>query len=113
MINSDQNMGRKQIFKELPLPSKVEKVTLELIYKALFIIVKLLLDSRLNLVKMSEGKPIITRHKDEGRDKKSVISEKPVDNAVIKETDDIIVEKTSSSTEEPQKDEPKDEETKS
>ncbi len=104
MINSDPNMSRKQIFKELPLPSKVEKVTFELIYKALFIIVKLLLDSRLNLVKISEGKPIQTRHKETlNNSQNPVISVKKVDNAVIKITDNIKVEETPSSREKPDK----------
>ncbi len=64
MINEDPNMGRKQIFTELPLPSKVEeKGILTLIYKGVFIVVKLLLDIRLNLVKISEGKTIKTKFK--------------------------------------------------
>ncbi len=64
MINEDPNMGRKQIFTELPLPSKVEeKGILTLIYKGIFIAVKLLLDIRLNLVKISEGKTIKTKFK--------------------------------------------------
>ncbi len=93
MINEDPNMGRKQIFSELPLPSKVEeKGILTLIYKGVFIVVKLLLDIRLNLVKISEGKPIKTKHKEfQSRSQKST-TEKPVDNAVIKSTDNIKVE---------------------
>ena len=86
-------MGRKQIFSELPLPSKVEeKGILTLIYKGVFIVVKLLLDIRLNLVKISKGKPIKTKHKEfQGKDRKPV-AEKPVDNPVIKNTDEIKVE---------------------
>lgn len=93
MINEDPNMGRKQVFSELPLPSKVEeKGILTLIYKGVFIAVKLLLDIRLNLVKISEGKPIKTKHKEfQVRVQKS-ITDKPVDNAVIKSTDNIKVE---------------------
>ena len=61
MINEDPNMGRKQIFNELPIPSKVEeKGIFKLIYKGVFVAVKLLLDIRLNLVKISEGKKIQT-----------------------------------------------------
>ncbi len=98
MINEDPNMGRKQIFSELPLPSKVEeKGILTLIYKGVFIVVKLLLDIRLNLVKISEGKPIKTKHKEfQGRDQKPVTEKTdmsvPVDNPVIKNTDEIKVE---------------------
>ena len=94
MINEDPNMGRKQIFDELPLPSKVEeKGILNLIYKGVFIVVKLLLDIRLNLVKISEGKTIQTKYKQSPNSfKKSVKTEKPVDNAVIKETDNVIVD---------------------
>lgn len=94
MINEDPNMGRKQIFNELPLPSKVEeKGILNLIYKGVFITVKLLLDIRLNLVKISEGKTIQTKYKQTSNSfQKPVKTEKPVDNAVIKETDDIVVE---------------------
>ncbi len=92
MINEDPNMGRKQIFSELPLPSKVEeKGILNLIYKGVFIIVKLLLDIRLNLVKISEGKPIKTKHKEFQNRGQKPSTEKPVDNAVIKDTDNITV----------------------
>lgn len=68
MINADPNMSRKQILQELPLPSKlVEDGTLvqKMIYTGVFIAVKLLLDIRLNLVKISEGKAIKTRHKED------------------------------------------------
>ena len=93
MINEDPNMGRKQIFNELPLPSKVKEVTLELIYKALFIIVKLLLDSRLNLVKISEGKAIKTKHKDFQRRGQKSSTEKPVEvENPIKGLDNIKIE---------------------
>jgi len=95
MINEDPNMGRKQIFTELPLPSKVEeKGILTLIYKGVFIGVKLLLDIRLNLVKISEGKTIKTKYKQEaGRLSRSdkPVRSKSVDNAVIKDTDNITV----------------------
>lgn len=66
MINSDPNMSRKQIFKELPLPvPRVSTVKLiGYIYKGIFIAIKLLLDIRLNIVKISEGKTINTRHKE-------------------------------------------------
>lgn len=77
MINYDPNISRKQIMNELPIPSKVEeKGILSLMYKGIFIIVKLLLDIRLNLVKISEGKTIKTKYK------KSY-----GDNPVIKEKD--------------------------
>lgn len=97
MINEDPNMGRKQIFNEMPLPSKVEeKGILNLIYKGVFITVKLLLDIRLNLVKISEGKTIQTKYKQTSNSlKKSATTEKPVDNAVIKQTDSVIVESKS------------------
>ena len=51
--------------KEIPVPSEVTKGNsiLSLIYKGVFIIIKLLLDIRLNLVKISEGKTIKTKHK--------------------------------------------------
>jgi len=80
MINSDPNMSRKQIFEELPLPSKMEgnEKFLSYIYKGIFIAIKLLLDIRLNLVKISEGKRIETTFK-----------EKKGDNPVIK-NEDII-----------------------
>lgn len=91
MINADPNMSRKQIFKELPLPSSVkEGELLKVIYKAVFIAVKLLLDSRLNIVKMSEGKKITTRHKDNGGQKPRPIPPKTeTGNTVIKDTDKI------------------------
>lgn len=90
MINEDPNMGRKQIFSELPLPSKVEEKGISnLIYKGVFVAVKLLLDIRLNLVKISEGQTIKTKHKQVPYNKKV---EKPVDNAVIKSTDDIKID---------------------
>ncbi len=64
MINDRPNMGRKQIFDELPIPSKVEDGLLaKLTYRGVFIIVKLLLDIRLNLVRISEGKVIKPRGK--------------------------------------------------
>ena len=64
MINNQSNMGREQVFKELPIPDKVEeKRIFKLIYKAIFICVKLLLDIRLNLVWISEGKVIKPRGK--------------------------------------------------
>lgn len=64
MINYDPNMSRKQIIKELPLPAKSGIGDgLILIYKAVFIAIKILLDIRLNLVKISEGKKIQTKHK--------------------------------------------------
>ena len=103
MINEDPNMGRKQIFSELPLPSKVEeKGILTLIYKGVFIVVKLLLDIRLNLVKISEGKPIKTKHKEFQARSQKPASEKPVDNPVIKNTDEIKVEDVPSSKEKPE-----------
>lgn len=92
MITDKPNMGREQIFTELPLPSKVKEVTLQLIYKALFIIVKLLLDSRLNLVKISEGKSIQTKHQkiQQGSRGQRPDTKKP-DNP-IKGLDDIKIE---------------------
>lgn len=84
MINDSPNMSRKQIFGELPSPSQLEKQEepkmLLLIYKAVYIGVKLLLDVRLNLVKISENKTIKT-----GKVKKKKFS-KP-SNAVIKDED--------------------------
>lgn len=99
-LNDNTNMGRREIFKELPLPSKVEeKGILNLIYKGIFIIVKLLLDIRLNLVKLSSGEKIKTignsprkNYFKDFKHKKNDSSKKPVDNAVIKETDEIKVE---------------------
>ena len=106
MITDKPNMGREQIFTELPLPSKVKEVTLELIYKALFIIVKLLLDSRLNLVKISEGELIKTKHKkfQQGRGQRPEIK-KPdnpikgldsikIEDKPVAKVDDSTVEKT-------------------
>jgi len=80
MINYDPNMSRKQIMEELPLPNKVEdrEDFLSLLYKGIFIAVKLLLDIRLNLVKISEGKTIKTSYK-----------EVKQTNPVIKKTDKI------------------------
>jgi len=79
MINDKPHMSKVQIFKELPLPSKIEeKGILSHIYKAIFIAIKLLLDIRLNIVKISEGKKIETRHK-----------EVKQSNPVIKNTDKI------------------------
>lgn len=80
MINYDPNMPKRQIMKELPMPSKIgeEESILSFIYKGIFIAVKILLDIRLNLVKISEGKKIKTKHKE---------IKQP--NAVIKETDKI------------------------
>jgi len=101
MINEGKNMGRREIFEELPLPSKVEeKGILNLIYKGVFITVKLLLDIRLNLVKISEGEKIRTIgnsprknyiKKDYKSEKKNNVSGTKVDNAVIKDTDNIEV----------------------
>ncbi len=93
MINEDPNMGRKQIFDELPLPSKVEeKGIFKLIYKGVFVAVKLLLDIRLNLVKISEGKKIQTVANSPVRNKNVSRTPIKVDNAVIKNTDNITVE---------------------
>jgi len=80
MINYDPNMSRKQIQDELPLPDKIENREdfLLLLYKGIFIAIKLLLDIRLNLVKLSEGKKIQTSHK-----------ELKQENSVIKNTDII------------------------
>ena len=93
MINEDPNMGRKQIFDELPLPSKVEeKGIFKLIYKGVFVAVKLLLDIRLNLVKISEGKKIQTVANSPVKSKNVNKTPSKVDNAVIKNTDNITVE---------------------
>ena len=84
MITDKPNMSKVQIFKELPLPSVLEKekgCISHYIYKAVFIAIKLLLDIRLNLVKISEGKRIKTKHKE--------IPKSTVGNTVIKETDKI------------------------
>ena len=80
MINYDPNMSRKQIMEELPLPNKVEdrEDFLSLLYKGIFIAVKLLLDIRLNLVKISEGKTIKTNYKEQKQS-----------NPVIKKSDKI------------------------
>ena len=100
MINEDPNMGRKQIFTELPLPSKVEeKGILTLIYKGVFIAVKLLLDIRLNLVKISEGKTIKTKYKQvTDRNEKSNTSEpenpiKGLDSIKIENKKEVKTEK--------------------
>ncbi len=62
MISDQPNMGRKQIFDELPLPSKIEdKLLAKFTYKGIFIVIKLLLDIRSNLVKISEGRVIKPR----------------------------------------------------
>ena len=85
MINDKPNMGSVQIFKELLSPSELEKEKGSIshhIYKAVFVCVKLLLDIRLNLVKISEGKKIKTKHK-------AFNQKTAVGNAVIKETDKI------------------------
>ena len=94
MINEDPNMGRKQIFTELPLPSKVEeKGILTLIYKGVFIAIKLLLDIRLNLVKISEGKTIKTKFKQDGsRSGRSQKPNTPKPDNPIRGLDDIKVE---------------------
>jgi len=79
MINDKPHMSKVQIFKELPLPSKIEEKGISKhIYKAVYIAVKLLVDIRLNLVKISEGKKIKTNHK-----------EIKQSNPVIKNTDKI------------------------
>ncbi len=92
MINEDPNMGRKQIFDELPLPSKVEeKGIFKLIYKGVFVAVKLLLDIRLNLVKISEGKKIQTIANSPVKSKNVNKAPTKVDNAVIKNTDNIDI----------------------
>lgn len=82
MINNKPNMSRKKIFQELPTPSELDKKeepkTLKYIYKGIYICVKLLLDMRLNLVKVSEGKQIKTKPKKYN-----------VDNPVIKDTDKL------------------------
>lgn len=75
MINYDPNMSRKQVMEELPLPNKIEYNSavadmLGYIYKAVFIAVKLLLDVRLNLVKISEGKKIQTNYKEKKTNEK-------------------------------------------
>lgn len=66
MINYDPNISRKQVQDELPLPSQIENREdfLMLLYKGVFICVKLLLDIRLNIVKLSEGKKIQTDYKE-------------------------------------------------
>ena len=93
MINEDPNMGRKQIFTELPLPSKVEeKGILTLIYKGVFIAVKLLLDIRLNLVKISEGKTIKTKFKQGQKLGRGEKSDTPKPDNPIKGLDNIKVE---------------------
>lgn len=83
MINNKPNMGRKQIFEELPSPTELEKQEepkiLLLIYKGIYIGVKLLLDVRLNLVKVSENKTIKTANKKVKSHKSS--------NPVIKDSD--------------------------
>ena len=92
MINNQSNMGREQIFKELQMPDKVEeKGIFKLIYKAIFICVKLLLDIRLNLVWISEGKVIKPRGK---RDKHTNFKrqERKPENP-IKGLDNIKVDK--------------------
>lgn len=98
MINEDPNMGRKQIFTELPLPSKVEeKGILTLIYKGVFIAVKLLLDIRLNLVKISEGKTIKTKFKQVPRRVEKTDTSKPengikgLDNIKIEEKPSLLI----------------------
>ena len=93
MINSDPNMSRKQILQELPIPEKADVTThgSKLVYKAVFIAVKLLLDIRLNLVKISEGKRIKTNYKKLTNEYTGgkIIKHTKVDNAVIKEKDTI------------------------
>lgn len=94
MINEDPNMGRKQIFDELPIPSKVEeKGIFKLIYKGVFVAVKLLLDIRLNLVKISEGKKIQTIANSPVRNKNVNKTQVKVDNAVIKKSVIITIDK--------------------
>lgn len=92
MINDKPNMSRKQIFDELPVPDKIdaEKLSLKYLYKGIYIIIKLLLDLRLNMVKLSEGKPIKTKHKEY---RKADKPNTPVDNAVIKDSDSVEIEK--------------------
>jgi hypothetical protein len=85
MINDKPNMSKVQIFEELPLPSVLAKekgCISRYIYKGVYIAVKLLLDIRLNLVKISEGKKIKTKHN-------VPPAKKSGGNAVIKETDKI------------------------
>jgi len=87
MINYDPNMSRKQIMDEMLTPSKLGNddknpdFWYQLIYKGVFIAIKLLLDIRLNLVKISEGKTINTNYKKVKKIKQP--------NAVIKDTDKI------------------------
>lgn len=79
MINTKPNMSSRQIFEELPVPDKIDTSNILIyIYKGVFIVIKLLLDIRLNLVKISEGKQIKTRFKEEKQE-----------NPVIKNTDVI------------------------
>ncbi len=62
MISDQSNIGRKQIFEELPTPDKVKEGMLQkFTYKGIFIIVKLLLDIRSNMVQISQGKKIFSR----------------------------------------------------
>lgn len=90
MINYDPNMSRKQITEEMPLPTKLEqKGIFTLIYKGVFIAVKLLLDIRLNLVKISEGKVIKTSHKSLTNEYTGGRTIKKQSNPVIKKTDKI------------------------
>ncbi len=89
MINNSPNMSKTQIFNELPLPENADVTTYgsKVIYKAIFICVKLLLDIRLNLVMISEGKKIQTKHKTFNKKKSNN------GNLVIKDSDNINLEK--------------------
>lgn len=83
MISDQPNMGRKQIFDELPLPDKIDEGLLtKFTYKGIFIIVKLLLDIRSNLVKISEGKVIKPKGKHNQTFSKKYHKERKPDNPI-------------------------------
>lgn len=80
---------RQDVFKEIPTPDEVAKMKeppmLMLIYKALFMILRLTLDIRWNIVLLDGGKNI-------KRNVRTSKKEVEGDNPVIKKTDNLKIE---------------------
>lgn len=78
----------QDIYKEIKSPEEVEKMEeppmLKLIYRGIFMCVRLLVDIRANQVKMSKGIEIVPERKEK---------KKFEGNTVIKSTDNIVIEK--------------------
>lgn len=78
----------QDIYKEIKSPEEVEKMEeppmLKLIYRGIFMCVRLLVDIRANQVKMSKGIEIVPERKEK---------KKFEGNTVIKSADNIVIEK--------------------